>query len=68
MARRRVVFPVPLEGDDVMVHLVSRLERGAFTPVLDRTYPLDDIVEAYRYAESGRKVGNVLLDVTGSGA
>ncbi|HET7761802.1 MAG TPA: NAD(P)-dependent alcohol dehydrogenase [Phycicoccus sp.] len=66
--RRKVVFPIPLEGDDVMVHLVARLGRGAFTPVIDRTFTLDDIVEAYRYAESGRKVGNVLLDVTGSGA
>jgi NADPH:quinone reductase-like Zn-dependent oxidoreductase len=39
------------------------LASGGFRPVIDRTYPLDQIVEAYRYVESGRKVGNVLIDV-----
>lgn len=37
---------------------------GTFTPVLDRTYPLDRIVEAYRYVETGRKVGNVVVPVS----
>jgi NADPH:quinone reductase-like Zn-dependent oxidoreductase len=36
------------------------VESGAFTPLIDRTYPLDQIVEAYRYVETGRKVGNVV--------
>ena len=35
---------------------LSRLaEEGAFRPVIDRTYDLDDIVEAHRYVDSGRK-------------
>ncbi len=63
------VFPTPLDGDDVMVDLVERLARGSFRPVLDpRRFRLDDIVEAYRYAESGQKLGSVLLEVTPSGA
>jgi NADPH:quinone reductase-like Zn-dependent oxidoreductase len=32
-----------------------------FRPVLDRRYPFDQIVEAYRYVETGRKVGNVVI-------
>jgi NADPH:quinone reductase-like Zn-dependent oxidoreductase len=36
---------------------------GAFRPVVDRRYPLDDIVAAYRYVESGREGGNVVIDV-----
>ena len=39
------------------------LESGAFTPVVDRTYPLDQIVEAYRYVETGQKIGNVVISV-----
>jgi NADPH:quinone reductase-like Zn-dependent oxidoreductase len=61
--RRRVVFPLPIETPEVLEHLRSRLESGAYRPVLDRTYPLEDIVEAYRYVESGRKVGNVVITV-----
>ena len=61
--RRTVVFPFPMETPEVLEHLRSRLESGAFRPVLDRTYPLEDIVEAYRYVESGQKVGSVLVSV-----
>jgi len=39
------------------------LESGEFTPVIDRRYPLDQIVEAYRYVETGQKIGNVVIDV-----
>ena len=39
------------------------MESGAFKPVVDRTYPLDRIVEAYRYVETGQKIGNVVLSV-----
>jgi NADPH:quinone reductase-like Zn-dependent oxidoreductase len=60
---RRVVFPFPMETPEVLEHLRSRLASGAYRPVLDVTYPLEDIVEAYRYVESGRKVGNVVIAV-----
>jgi len=60
---RRVVFPFPMETPEVLEYLRERLESGAFRPVLDRTYPLEDIVEAYRYVESGQKVGNVVIEV-----
>jgi NADPH:quinone reductase-like Zn-dependent oxidoreductase len=60
---RRVIFPIPIETPDVIEHLRSRLESGAYRPVIDRTYPLEDIVEAYRYVQSGQKVGNVVIAV-----
>ena len=60
---RRVVFPFPMETPEVLEYLRARLESGALRPVIDRTYPLEDIVEAYRYAESGRKVGNLVIAV-----
>ena len=47
----------------MLEYLRARLESGAFRPVIDRTFPLEDIVEAYRYVESGRKVGNVVIEV-----
>ena len=39
------------------------LESGAFRPLIDRRYRLDEIVEAYRYAETGQKIGNVVVSV-----
>jgi len=62
---RRVVFPFPSTTPEVLEHLRSRLESGAFTPLLDpTTYPLEDIVEAYRYVDTGQKLGNVVITVT----
>jgi NADPH:quinone reductase-like Zn-dependent oxidoreductase len=60
---KRVVFPFP-SIDQAMVGRLARLmESGTFRPLIDRRYPLDDIVEAYRYVESGRKLGNVVIVV-----
>ncbi|MBX3240075.1 MAG: NAD(P)-dependent alcohol dehydrogenase [Chitinophagaceae bacterium] len=38
-------------------------ENGHFKPVLDRSFRLDEIVEAHKYVETGRKVGNVAVSV-----
>jgi len=61
--RKKVVFPFP-EIDQAMVRRFARLmESGAFRPVIDRRYPLDDIVEAYKYVETGQKIGSVVIVV-----
>jgi len=40
------------------------VDAGRYRPVIDRTYPLDEIVEATRYVESGRKTGNVVIRIS----
>jgi NADPH:quinone reductase-like Zn-dependent oxidoreductase len=62
---RRVRFAIPVQRDPaaVMGHLKDLMESGAFRPVVDRRYPLDQIVEAYRYVETGQKLGNVVITV-----
>ena len=49
-----MIFPFPFVTPEVLEHLRSRLATGAFRPLLDpTTFALDDIVEAYRYVETG---------------
>ena len=47
----------------VMHDLVARAEEGALRSVIDRMYDLDDIVEAHRYVDTGRKRGNVVVQI-----
>jgi len=45
---------------------VKLIESGEFRPVIDRTYPLDQIVEAYWHVEAGQKTGNVVISLESS--
>lgn len=46
-----------------LLTLAELLERGEYRPVIDRTYPLDDVVDAHRYVDTHQKTGNVVLTV-----
>lgn len=61
---KKVMFPIPPKHDQEGVRRFKELiESGAFRPLIDRRYPLDQIVEAYRYVETGQKIGNVVIGV-----
>jgi NADPH:quinone reductase-like Zn-dependent oxidoreductase len=50
---------------DVLL-LKELIEAGRYRAVIDRTYPLEDVVEAARYVETEQKTGNVVLTVSGA--
>jgi NADPH:quinone reductase-like Zn-dependent oxidoreductase len=60
---KRVRFPIPRDDQEMARYFKGLMESGAFKPVIDRRYRLDQIVEAYRYVETGQKIGNVVISV-----
>jgi NADPH:quinone reductase-like Zn-dependent oxidoreductase len=60
---RKAMFRPPRHDRGTVRYLEELLESGQFRPLVDRRYPLERIVEAYRYVETGRKLGNLVIDV-----
>jgi NADPH:quinone reductase-like Zn-dependent oxidoreductase len=64
---RKVRFPIPRRHDAEMVRSFQELiASGEYKPLIDRQYRLDQIVEAYRYVETGQKIGSVVITVAPS--
>jgi NADPH:quinone reductase-like Zn-dependent oxidoreductase len=61
----RVVIPLGKRGSGqaFVTELKKKIEAGRYVPVIDRSYPLAEIAEAYRYVQTGEKAGVVVIDV-----
>lgn len=61
---QKVKFPLPTNILRTMKLLQKMFEAGKFTPVIDKSYSLDKIHEAFEFVMSGQKIGNVILKIT----
>lgn len=60
---KKVLFPIPTISKEDVCFFKEIIEKGEYKPVIDRHYNLDQIVEAYKYVETGQKTGNVILKI-----
>jgi NADPH:quinone reductase-like Zn-dependent oxidoreductase len=63
IGNKKVIFPIPTDCKISVLLIKKLIEEGSFKAVIDRTYLLDDIAEAFTYVAKGEKTGNVVINL-----
>lgn len=58
---KKVVFPLPVDVRGSLSQMAKLLAEGTFRPLIDRSFPIEQVAEAFAYVLTGQKIGNVLL-------
>lgn len=63
ISSKQVIVGAANQSSEDLVFLKDLVETGAVQPVIDRTYLLEETAAAHRYAETGLKQGNIIIQV-----
>ena len=58
---KRVKFPIPVDCKRTVMFMNDLLRAGAYKPVIEKTYAMEEIKTAYDYVNRGMKTGNVVV-------
>jgi NADPH:quinone reductase-like Zn-dependent oxidoreductase len=67
-SKKRVSFAASGVASEDLAYLRGLVEAEELRPVIDRRFPLEQMVEAHRYAETGQKLGNIVVIVASGDA
>lgn len=60
---KKVLFIPPKDIKGNLEFIKKLIEEGHYRPLIDRTYPLEKIAEAFSYVGTGQKIGNVIIKI-----
>lgn len=60
---KKVLFPIPQDKKENLLYFKSLAEKGQLKPVIDKIYPFEQIIEAYKYVENCQKTGSVVIKI-----